>query len=137
VSIVIDASVAASWFFLDERTPESEAVLARVVDKGALVPGLWRLEIASVLQMAIRRGRIASAFRERAIVRLAKLPIAVDSETDSRAWTTILQLSEQYRLTTYDAAYLELAIRSNRPLATRDTELTDAAKKAKVSLLKT
>ena len=126
MSVVIDASVTLSWYFEDERTPATDAVLSRVTDAGAIVPSLWRLETANGLQVAIRRGRIDALFRDRALAHLTRLPILIDSQTDARAWTATVQLADSFQLTLYDAAYLELARRRGLPLATLDAALRSA-----------
>jgi len=87
VSLVLDPSLALSWYFEDERTAEADAVLDRVVEEGAVVPALWRLEIANGLRMALRRKRIDVAVRDNALAELAAMAISVDSETDAQAWT--------------------------------------------------
>ena len=135
MSLVLDASFALSWYFQDERTPVSDALLDRVADQGATVPGLWRLEIANGLRTAIRRNRIDQGFRDRAIAQLARLPITVDPDTDRYAWTTTLQLADRFVLTPYDAAYVELAQRLVLPLATLDDPLRAAATALGVALL--
>jgi predicted nucleic acid-binding protein len=135
VSLVLDTSLTLSWYFEDERTPSSDALLDRVAEAGAVVPGLWRLEVANGLQMAIRRNRIDPAYRDEAISRLSCLPIALDPETNTFAWTTTVHLAERFGLTTYDAAYLELAQRRTLPLATLDQELRGAASVLGVALL--
>ena len=111
MSLVLDASLALSWYFGDERTPIADTLLDRVADQGATVPGLWRLEIANGLRTAIRRNRIDQGFRDRAIAQLARLPITVDPDTDRYAWTTTRHLTDRFALTPYDAAYVELAQR--------------------------
>ena len=70
MSLVLDPALALSWYFEDERTARSNALLDQVVDQGAVVPALWRLEIANGFQMAIRRKRIDPAFRDRALAAL-------------------------------------------------------------------
>ncbi len=80
--------------------------------------------------MAVRRHRIDTAFRGAALADLAQLDITTDQQTDSRAWAETLELADRYRLTVYDAAYLELAQRRNLPLATLDQELLAAAQLA-------
>jgi predicted nucleic acid-binding protein len=127
VSLVLDPSLALSWYFEDERTAEADAVLDRVVEEGAVVPALWRLEIANGLQMALRCKRIDAAFRDNALAELAAMAINVDGETDAQAWSATLRLSDQFRLTVYDAVYLELARRRPSPLATLDQALRAAA----------
>ncbi|MBV8357296.1 MAG: type II toxin-antitoxin system VapC family toxin [Deltaproteobacteria bacterium] len=135
MSVVIDASITLSWYFEDERTPAANAVLDQVTAAGAVVPSLWKLETANGLQVAMRRQRVDAAFRERALVHLARLPITIDVDTDTYAWTTTLQLADRFQLTLYDAAYLELAQRRALPLATLDTELRAAAKALGLTLL--
>jgi predicted nucleic acid-binding protein len=135
VSLVLDAALALSWYFEDERTPIADALLDRVAEQGATVPGLWRLEIANGLRTAIRRKRIDQGFRDRAIAQLARLPITVDPDTDRYTWTTTLQLADRFALTPYDAAYVELAQRLVLPLATLDDLLRAAATALGVALL--
>jgi predicted nucleic acid-binding protein len=137
VSLVLDASVALSWYFEDERTPEADALLDRVADQGATVPGLWRLEIANGLRTAIRRKRIDEGFRNRAIAQLTRLPINVGPDTDRYAWTTTLYLADRFALTPYDAAYVELAQRLMLPLATLGEPLRTAATALGIELLGT
>lgn len=127
MSLVLDASVAVTWLFAAERNPASQAVLDMVVTDGALVPSLWRLEIANVLLNAVRKGRSTQAHADQSILELSKLPLTIDDQTDLQAWDATLALAIAYRLTTYDAAYLELAVRTIRPLATRDRALVRAA----------
>lgn len=129
MSLVLDASMAISWLFEAERTPSALTVLSRVADQGALVPSLWRLEVANVLRNAVRRGRCDEAFVDRSLVRLTGLGIVVDAETDDRAWGDTRLHAREQGLSLYDAAYLELAVRTGRPLATCDADLTAAARR--------
>ena len=135
MSLVIDASMAVAWLFSDERSEVPQTVLRRVATEGALVPSLWRLEIANVLRNAVRRKRCDSGYATRCLQRLARLPIVVDPETDAQAWGLTRQLSTEQDLSVHDAAYLELAIRRRRPLATCDTALMKAGRKAGVDVL--
>jgi predicted nucleic acid-binding protein len=135
VSVVIDASLTLTWYFEDETTPATEAILDRVSDTGAVVPVLWRLEVANAFQSALRRKRISAEYRDRSLTELAQLPITVDADTDTYAWTTTLRLAERFGLTIYDATYLELAQRRSLPLATLDKELRDAAATLDITLL--
>jgi predicted nucleic acid-binding protein len=132
---VIDASVALSWVYSDEHSAVSNALLTRVSHEGAVVPSLWRLEVANSLQTGIKRKRIDAAYRDSSIQIFLRLPIEIDLETNDYAWTTILQLADMHELTVYDAAYLELALRRSLPLATRDEDLAAAAGSAGVVLL--
>ncbi len=135
MSLVLDSSVALAWAYSDETTTGIEAALERAVTEGAWVPGLWKLEVANVLETGIRRGRRDAAFRDATLVDLALLPIQTDGETDQQAWGATLRLAERHRLTLYDAAYLELAVRRGLPLATLDEELRAAAQREGVELL--
>lgn len=135
MSSVLDTSITLSWYFEDERTPASDAILDRVVNHGAVVPTLWRLEVASSLAAALRRKRIDVAFRDNAIAELAALRIVADLDTDTYAWTTTLHLADRLGLTPYDAAYLELAQRRKLPLATLDLALRRAAPMVGVTVM--
>jgi len=127
LSLVLDSSVTLAWVYAAETTGAISDVLARVIESGAWVPGLWRLEIGNVLEMGVRKGRTDAAFRDAALADLALLPISVDPETDRLAWGATVKLAARHRLTLYDAAYLELARRRSLPLATLDAELRVAA----------
>lgn len=134
MSVVIDSSVTLAWFFEDERSDETENVLDQVATAGAIVPSLWRLEIANGFQSALRRKRITVAFRDASLANLRAFPIVVDTETDRHAWGSTLALSERFGLTSYDASYLELAQRLRLPLASLDRELRTACRALRVSL---
>jgi predicted nucleic acid-binding protein len=135
VSLVIDASLTLTWYFEDEATPATDELLDAVAQDGAVVPPLWRLEVANAFQSGIRRKRIDKAYRDASIADLGKLPVIVDADTDSHIWTTTLWLSDRYGLTIYDACYLELAQRRNLPLATLDQELRAAGHALGLTLL--
>jgi predicted nucleic acid-binding protein len=128
VSLVLDSSATLAWIFSDETTNPIRRLFDAVGDEGAVVPALWRLEIANSLTVAVRRGRIDANFRRAALSDLALLDIALDDQTDVNAWGETLRVADLFRLTVYDAAYLELAQRRNLPLATLDGELRTAAK---------
>lgn len=135
MSLVLDASLTMTWYFEDEATPATEDLLDTVAETGAVVPPLWRLEVANGFQSGIRRKRIDAAYRDASIDDLRKLPIIVDLDTDAHIWTTTLRLSDRYALTIYDACYLELAQRLNLPLATLDQELRAAGHALGLALL--
>jgi predicted nucleic acid-binding protein len=110
-------------------------VLQRAKDEGLLVPNLWRLEIANVLIGAERRGRATRTTVDAALALLGALNPKIDTETDRRALVEIADLARDERLITYDASYLDLALRSSLPLATRDRELAGAARRRGVPLI--
>jgi predicted nucleic acid-binding protein len=135
VTLILDASLALAWCFQDEATPATDMVLDRVAEAGAVVPALWRLELANGLQVAVRRGRINAAYRDRSLADFAQLQIETDQETDAHAWSVTLRLADRHELTLYDAAYLELAQRRRLPLATLDQGLRRAADRLALTLL--
>ena len=135
MSLVLDGSIALAWTFLDETTAATRDAFEAVAEGGAWVPALWRLEVANALLMGVRRGRIDLAFRAAALADLAVLDISVDGETDGHAWGATLQLADRFRLTLYDAAYVELALRRALPLATLDRAMADAARALGVTVL--
>jgi predicted nucleic acid-binding protein len=135
VSLIVDSSVTLAWLHEDEKNPGTDAVLDLVVDRGAVVPTLWHLEVANGLQVCIRRKRITESDRDAALAFLASLDIEIDPDTMRRAWSDTLALSSRFRLTVYDAAYLDLAHRRGLPLATLDGELRTVAEALGVQVL--
>ena len=135
MTLVLDASMTIAWLFEDERTEAAHEVMTMVVTTGAVVPSLWHLEIANILRNAVRRGRCDEAFADRTLSRLGRFRINIDDETDRHAWGPTRKLSREQGLTAYDAAYLELAIRKNLPLASCDHDLIAAAQRLSVNTL--
>ncbi len=135
MSFVIDSSVALAWVLPDEGNPYVDGLLERLIAEGAVVPPIWPLEIGNVLLVALRRGRIRQEEFETMIERLAHLPIEVDIEATDHALAGVLLLAAELGLTTYDAAYLDLAQRRNLPLATLDKRLRSACTTAKLKVL--
>jgi predicted nucleic acid-binding protein len=124
--LVLDASLTLAWYFDDEASPVVDAVLSVVTRGGAVVPPLWRLEVANGFQSAIRRKRIDKRYRDDSLAELRLLPIEIDSECDARVWSSTLPLADRFGLSVYDACYLELAQRRNLPLGTLDARLRSA-----------
>ncbi len=135
MSFVLDSSVSLAWCFEDERTDAADVLLERVVNEGAVAPSLWPLEVLNALAMAERRNRIDAEQRQRLTGFLRDLPVAIDNETASQSWAVTSQLAARHRLTLYDTAYLELALRLGLPLATLDQELRAAGAALGVTLL--
>ena len=136
MSFVLDASVTLAWCFSDESTPQTIALLETLETESAHVPQLWSLEIGNILIAAERRQRISYANIAEFLALLENLTIKVDGETSLRGFHDILSLAHSTRLTTYDSAYLELAMRLGMPLATKDIQLQKAAKQWGVKLIK-
>ena len=133
--LVLDASVALAAILPEPNSSEALAILARVIDDGAVVPTLWCLEVGNTLLVAERRGSIAVGDHKALLRRLGALPIVADLETSARAWRESIELAQRHRLTLYDAAYLELSLRRGLPLATFDAALRRAAHAANTALL--
>jgi predicted nucleic acid-binding protein len=134
---VLDNSVAMRWLLASEKVADqtyAEAVLKTLTDVDARVPNLWHLEAANVLLAAEKNGNIDAGTAETFIAHLDSLPLQVDSLTAQQAFNRTLALARAYKLSTYDAAYLELALREGLPLASLDKDLIKAAKKANVQL---
>jgi predicted nucleic acid-binding protein len=134
--LVLDASVALSWCFKNEATAGADRVLERLVTEAASVPAIWHLEIANVLALSERRGRITPANSSEFIALLETLDVVIDEAMPSRALGRVLDLARAERLTAYDAAYLELAMRLGIPLASKDADLCDAAERLGVNVLR-
>ncbi|MBC6436398.1 type II toxin-antitoxin system VapC family toxin [Nostoc sp. HG1] len=131
MQFVLDCSVAISWCLVDENDDYANAILAIMPDSEAFVPGIWSLEIANTLVVAERRNRMTKKQSEQAIALLQSLLIQVDLFTDAKALDATLKLARQEGL----AAYLELALRLQLPLATLDTRLAEAATRCGVGLV--
>lgn len=136
MTFVVDNSVTMSWCFMDEATDYTESVLARLRDSSSSVPAIWPLEVSNGLLLAEKRKRISHTRTTSFVQVLRELPISVDSEAISEALDSILQIGREYGLTSYDASYLELAMRRGLPLATLDDRLAEAARRAGVPLVR-
>lgn len=133
--LVLDCSVAMSWCFEDQATPYSESVLDLLAHQKALVPAHWPLEVTNVLLTAERKKILTEAQSARFTEILLSLPVEIDEKTSLKAFQETLSLARNHGLTSYDAAYLELAMRQGLPLATQDNALKKAAKKCGVRLV--
>jgi predicted nucleic acid-binding protein len=131
---VLDASVALSWGFEEEHDPFAEAILDRLPAAQAAAPTILPLEVANALLVGERRGRVTRADIAQFIELFDSLPITLDDETSERALWEILTLAREQNLSTYDAAYLDLAMRRGLPLATLDQRLRGAARAVGVAL---
>lgn len=133
---VLDCSVAMAWCFEDEADSYSEAVLDLLPNGEARVPFIWTLEITNVLLVAERKGRITEAKSARFLSLLNELPIYVEQGEEERVLSIGLPLARETGVSSYDAAYLDLALRLGLPLATRDRKMTQAGLKCGVKPLK-
>ena len=137
INFVLDNSVAMRWLLDSGKVSDqayAEKVLISLSDRDAFVPNLWHLEASNVLLGAERRSEITIGEIEGFISQLENLPIQVDPLTAHQSFSRTLALGRAYYLSSYDAAYLELAIREGIPLATLDKKLMKAAKKSNVKI---
>lgn len=135
MNFVLDNSVAMRWFFGDGKPQElayAGKVLDAMKDTSALVPVTWGLEVSNVITRTEAKGLVTEARSEAFLEMLQGVDIEVDTATFSHALSDTLQLARRYRLSAYDASYLELALREGLSLATLDEDLQKAAKKAGV-----
>ena len=130
-AFVVDASMAFAWVLPNQASAEAEALLERIeAGVEAVVPSLWFLEVANGLLVAQRRKRVTAPERMLALVRLSALSLTVDEDAARDVFGRTSTLAEQFGLSVYDAAYLEVALRRNLPLGTRDRALRSAAERS-------
>ena len=132
--IVIDNSVVMSWCFEDEASYYADSVLNELKITSAMVPSIWPYEIVNVLLVAERRKRLKQAESVQFVTLLSQLSILVDEDSPEKSMKDVLALGRETGLSSYDAAYLELAMRNGFLLATLDEKLTAAAKAVDVNL---
>src|SRR5258706_5045274 len=125
MSFVLDSSVALSWLLPDEANERTDALADALEQANAYVPAIWSLEVGNALLMAQRRKRVSDSEFKRCVAALSALPIEVDVAAKLPG---VLSIAQRLNLTSYDAAYLELAQRRGLPLATLDDRLRQACK---------
>ena len=121
---VVDSSVAMAWVLRDEQSARADATLEQVTKIGGIAPALWWVEVRNVLVIAERRGRLTPEDTAIAVRALDALGIHLDHAPDN---ASLFRLARTHGLSAYDALYLELAVRQQRPLATLDRKLSAAA----------
>jgi predicted nucleic acid-binding protein len=131
---VLDNSVVTGWYLPEQATAYCESIALRLGGDKALVPALWQLELANVLKTACTRGKVSLDSARQILDVLGALPIEID-DGPAPGQRQIFELAMRHSLSSYDAAYLELAMRLGLPLATQDQQLKDAALVAGVEVL--
>lgn len=128
---VLDNSVTMRWCFENTSNPYAESILQQLASGGdAVAPVLWQYEVGAVLAKAERSGAISPGKAAEFLTALRSFNIAIDQDGTDRVLTEVYRLAIAYRLTGYDAVYLELALRKNLPLATLDEDLARACRDA-------
>lgn len=136
MELVLDCSMTMAWLFEDEKTKHSELLLTQLSkETAAIVPALWMWEVSNVLLVAQRRKRITHAQASGFLNMLKVLPITIDDKSVQAAHEMTYELALEQDLSGYDAAYLELALRRQLPIASLDKKLNRAAKDLGLSLL--
>ncbi|MGH8759910.1 MAG: type II toxin-antitoxin system VapC family toxin [Burkholderiales bacterium] len=131
---VLDNSVVTGWYIPDQATPYTQSIAKRLETDRAIVPALWQLEFANVLKTACTRGKLSLDNAREIVVTIAALPIELDSGL-APSPRQLLELAMRYSLSSYDAAYLELALRHGIPIACQDAKLKEASLQAGVVVL--
>ncbi|MCA9415364.1 MAG: type II toxin-antitoxin system VapC family toxin [Candidatus Omnitrophica bacterium] len=123
-----------SWCFEDESSEYADKVLESLENCEAVVPSIWPLEVGNVLLVAERRNRIDEASSTHFLEILNALPIQVEPEPPDRIFTRILSLARKHEMSTYDASYLDLALRLDVQIATLDESLRRTTKKERTEI---
>ena len=132
---VIDNSVVMSWCFKDETNKYADAILHKLCEARAVVPSIWPLEVVNVLLVAERRKRLSEADSTRFITLLTQLPIIVEQERPENMMKELLTFARANNLSSYDASYLDLAMKRGYPIATSDNKLIQTARRIDVQIL--
>lgn len=130
---VLDNSVVTGWYLEDQATDYTEAIATKLETERALVPALWQLEFANVLKTACTRGKLEIETARQIMDAIGALPIEIDQ--DAPGPRQLFELAMRHKLSSYDAAYLELALRNGLPIACQDGKLRDAARAAGVTVV--
>jgi predicted nucleic acid-binding protein len=132
--IVADASFCGAWVLTDESSGAAESLLARIISGSVqlVVPALWHYEMLNLLRSAVRRKRLAKEDLDLTVEALERVPMTLEDLPGAPARRRILHLAMQFDLSSYDAAYLELADRFKISLQTNDAKLAAAAKQLRL-----
>jgi len=133
---VVDNSVVMAWCFQDEASQYADAILGSLEVSRAIVPSIWPLEVENVLLVAELRNRLSEADSARFIALLTELPITIEQESPERMMREILALAREHQISSYDASYLDLAMRKGVPIATLDNGLIKASERSQVPIMK-
>lgn len=133
----LDASTVLTWCFPDENAQKASEIAERIAaGDRIIVPAFWRHEILNALLVGERRHRLTPELTQAFLDDLDRLPVDVDFPANSITVFKITQeLCRRCRLTTYDAGYLEIAMRERCALATVDADLRRAALSEGVQVL--
>lgn len=131
---VLDNSVVTGWYIGAQATDYTQSIATRLETDRAVVPALWQLEFTNVLKTACTRGKLSLGAARDIVAVIDALPIDIDAGTTPGP-RQLLEIAMRYDLSSYDATYLELALRSHLPIASQDTKLRAAALQAGLVVL--
>jgi predicted nucleic acid-binding protein len=134
--IAVDASVALAWCFPDEASDYADSVLLAVENQTVIVPAIWAVEITNALLVGERRKRIRQPEVRRFIDLMNGLSVVEDGQPFADTVSNVLPLAREYDLSAYDAAYLDVAVRHEIPLATLDGALQKACTAAGINIFR-
>jgi predicted nucleic acid-binding protein len=132
--VVADASFCGAWILTDESSGEAERLLGRIISGSVqlVVPALWHYEMLNLLRSAVRWRRLAPGDLDLAAETLERVPMTLEDLPGAPARRRILHWAMKFDLSSYDAAYLELADRFKIALQTNDAKLAAAAKQLRL-----
>ena len=131
---VIDNSIILTWCFGDQADAYADAVLDSLAGAGAIVPAVWPIELVDALLAAERRQRLHEEDSDRFLSLLGRLPITIDQRWPSTAMRDLLALGRAHQLSSYEAAYLDLALRDGLPLATLNERMLHTGHRLRIPL---
>ena len=131
MAFVVDASMVVAWFVIGQATAHTRKVLARAGSEVLHSPPLLQIELASALVKLAHRRKIAPAAIGDILTEFEALDLVIDRTPPTAR--TIVATCRRYALSAYDAAYVELAMRLELPLAAKDSPLAEAARKAGIA----
>ena len=132
---IIDASATGPLIIPDEADGLIKGLSEILAGESVVVPSHWRLEVANLALMAVRRKRMPPDLVTENIALMSTFDIVIDDQTVARAWNYTLELASRHMLTAYDAAYLELGLRLSATLITQDRKLAAAGRAEQIEVI--
>ena len=132
-NFILDCSVYMSWCFNEETIKASSKILNSITKKGIIVPSLWVYEVTNTLTVSVRRKKLTVADAHDLINNIQLLPIEFDKPTIENM-SNIFNIANEHKLSAYDAAYIELALRTNTQIASFDKEVIKVSGKLGIKI---
>jgi len=133
--IVVDASLVIAWLVTDELPAENTGIYDTLPDQLLLVPSHWTIEVSNALRSRRKSGRLTIGDFHAILERLDLLSIGIQPPPELDEIGPLAEFALTHTLTTYDAAYVQLALQHSVPLATLDREMRNSAAKLNIALL--